>query len=107
MSTATPTEPAHGHTASAMAGEPQAIDPERDIDAKKTTIVLIISTVFVFGSVWLLSHVFAVVVQSQRVERVEQAPTEQIDTLRAWEIEQLKAGDGRKSIEDSIKELAK
>lgn len=81
------------------------IDPDHDIDAKKTLIVLGVCSAFVFGSVFVLYLVFGLVIDAQRISKIEQAPTPQLDELRQWEAEQLQAGPKRKSIEDSIREL--
>lgn len=107
MSTATPTEPTHDRVSPATAGEPQFVDPEKDIDAKTTVIVLVIATLFVFGSVWILAYVFDAVSFAQVVEKVECAPTPELDALRAVEAEMLQAGDSpkRMGIEHAMQEL--
>ncbi|MCA8943807.1 MAG: hypothetical protein KDB80_14690 [Planctomycetes bacterium] len=107
MSTATPTEPTHGDVSSSTGAKAAWLDPEKDIDAKKTVIVLVIATVFVFGSVWILSYIFSAVSFSQVVERVERAPTPQITELRTYEAEMLQAGESpkRMSIEQAMQEL--
>ena len=105
METATPAQTHQHDDKNANGAQPEAIDPTNEIDAKTTTIVLVISTIFVFGTVWILSYIFAEVMFQERVERVEQAPTEQLEALRLEEAEMLGAGNGRISIEDSMKEL--
>jgi hypothetical protein len=108
MVTATPapSKPEH-HTAAGHAPELE-IDPDHDIDAKKTIIVLGLSTVFVFGSVFLLYILFSMVIHDQRVTHFEQAPTPEVEALRAYEAGMLEAGEDpkRKSIQDSIRELS-
>ena len=107
MVTATPAASKPEDQATDPHASEYAIDPDHDIDAKKTIIVLGVSTAFVFGSVWLLYLIFSIVIHEQRISRVEQAPTSQVDELRAYEADMLRAGDEpkRKSIEDSIREL--
>ena len=90
MNTATEAHPAHaGH---GKLPPPEKIDPIHDIDGKITALLLAGSTVFVFGTLWLLFHMFAAVIQSERAEKVENAPTELRDQLRVWEDRALQAG---------------
>lgn len=95
-------------------------DPLKDIDAKNTTIVLILSTLFVFVSVWLLYYLFAWIMHDQHVEKVERAPTIQRNALSDYEAAALSGGakqtlklqgldieiPARKSIEDAMREIA-
>ncbi len=108
MATATPAEPTQEpHAASGHDAHPAPIDPTAEIDSKKTLWVLVVSTIFVFGSVWALSVVFQVTTAIQREGRVGESGTPMLDDVRAFESEMLQAGDEpkRKSIEESMREL--
>lgn len=105
MTTATPTSPAQDAAASSVQ-QPPANDPTKDIDAKTTVIVLVIATIFVFGTVWALYPLFAWAMFEERVTTYEEAPNTQRLELNKQEVEMLKAGDGRISIEQSMRELS-
>ena len=93
---------------------PAPIDPAHDIDGFKVALALVVSGVAVFVSVWLLYHLVSFVMFETRLEQVERAPTNQLDQLRVYEAEMLKAGDAaagmparRMSIEEAMEELSK
>ena len=78
-------------------------DPDHDIDAKKTVTALVACTVFVFVTVWILHIVFGRVVFQQRQNKVDQAPTAQLETLRAQEQAELSLKGGiEKSMQDYV-----
>lgn len=81
---------------------PVPIDPVHDIDAKKTVIALVVSTVTVFVTVWLLLQWFSVVIFNQREARIGEAPTTQLDQLRQQESAELSGGEGRISLPDAM-----
>ena len=89
--------------------DPNAIpaqDPDHDIDATKTIISLVVSTAFVFGSMIVMYVFFNQTIHSERYVKIDQSPTVQRDELREYEAMQLGAGEGRKSIDDSIENYA-
>ena len=101
----TPSESSGEKTTAPGTSVVRDIDPDHDIDAKKTVIALVLSAIGVFVSVYLLFQLFTVVIFDVRVEKVEQSPTPQLDQIRQHEAQALGAGNGRISIEDSIQEL--
>jgi flagellar basal body-associated protein FliL len=100
MDTATSVQPALGVA-------PDVNDPENDIDGKTTIFWLVLSTIVVFASVYLLYVFFAFAIQDERAAKLENpevpAPVQQ---LRAQEAQSLSAGEGRVSIDEAIQKLA-
>ncbi len=100
MDTAT-TELTHAHGDSAR--DVPAQDPDHDIDVKKTVTALVLSAVFVFVCVGVLHVVFSRVIFQARQQKVDRAPTTQLDQLRADENAALSTNGGMdKAIQDYI-----
>lgn len=86
------------------------IDPEHDIDAKKTLTWLIFWTISIFISLWLLLQLFKVVIFRERQDKVEATQPITLDDLRDQEEALLRGGpqaDGsqRMSIEEAMREV--
>lgn len=86
------------------------IDPEHDIDARKTITWLIFWTVSIFASLWLLLQIFKVVLFNERQDKVEATRPISLDELRQREEALLSEGtraDGspRMSIEEAMQKL--
>ena len=87
------------------------IDPEHDIDAVKTILWLVLSTVTVFISLWLLLQVFSVVIFNERSAKIEIVAPEALEDLRESEDVILRGGGTgmngipRISIEEAMEEL--
>ena len=64
---------------------PEAIDPERDIDAKKTVIWLVTALVFVIVSLWILLIVFKLSLFDAEREKIELRPAIELRQLRSQE----------------------
>jgi hypothetical protein len=61
------------------------IDPENDIDARKTVAWLVIGLVFVVVTVGALSQWFVFAVMRQRTEKIDLVPARELHELRSAE----------------------
>ena len=86
------TEPKHAQPQSQR--QLPAQDPDHDIDAKKTVSALVACTVFVFASVWVLHIVFGRVVFQERQQKIDLAPTAELDALHSQEQAELSTNGG-------------
>ena len=92
----------HGH----MPGADE-IDPEHEIDARKTKIWFAFFAVFVYVTWFLLEALFHAVVQEVRYDQIDRAPTAEKQAHQKWEADTLTGKNGGASIEDAMKRLAK
>jgi len=96
-------EPVAHPASGGSAPEVAPIDPEHDIQAKATTIWLVASAIGVLLALVALKGLFGFAVQGERVRKIEDWPTAELNTLRADEKAVLEPASGKK-IEDSIRE---
>ena len=84
MDTATqePTAPSSGHNGAPTVAP---IDPERDIDAKSTIAWLVVSMVFLIVTLYVLGSVFSYSLFSQHVQKIDEAPLNELTQHRASE----------------------
>jgi hypothetical protein len=61
---------------------PAPIDPEHEIDAKKTVLWLSAALVFVVCTLWVLGLVFNFSVQGARYQKIDLAPTTELQRTR-------------------------
>lgn len=88
METATKApEPTEGVPDSVHRIEP--IDPERDMNAKATTIWLVSLALGLFLSLWLLAELFFFVLHGEMKKKVELLPPSERETLRSQENQDL------------------
>lgn len=108
MDTATTATAAAPHVADNDPPPAVPHDPEHDINAPLTVFWLILSTVVVFGSVYLLYVFFSFAIQDERASKIENPTSgyQQVQQLRDLESEALGAGEGRRSIQDAMERLA-
>jgi hypothetical protein len=78
-------------------------DPDHDIDTRRTVTWLTVCTVGVFVCVFVLWQLYSAVIFHERQQKVEQAPTADLDVLRQQESADLQAGPGRKSLEEAMR----
>ncbi len=99
----------HAHSSHAAGThKPEPLDPERDIDAKSTSVWVLGSTVVLFVSLYFLLPLFDAVLTEERNKK--------INTLPALELEQVREAEGaflsgsesksKKSIDQVMKEMA-
>ena len=77
---------------------PQPIDPLHDIDARTTTLWLVFASIGIFISLWLLAVVFNFAADESRRQKIDLAPTTELQNLRAWE--SSKIGEPATSLKD-------
>ena len=79
------------------------IDPEHDIDAKKTVVWLVVWTLSIFASLWLLLQLFKVVIADVRDTKIDAVQPVDLDELRQREEAILQGG--RMTIQEAMEEL--
>ena len=88
----------------------KAIDPDHDIDARKTIILGIVSGLSLFVTLWLLLQLFSVVIFDVRGDKIETQEPEALQELRQQEEALLSAqmrddGTQQMSIEEAMKRV--
>ena len=68
---------------------PQPIDPLRDIDGRKTAMWLIFGSLGVFISLWLLAVLFNFAADEAKMQKVDRAPTVELNGLHGEEATRL------------------
>ena len=87
--------------------EPVVHDPENDIDAKSATIWVVVGTIVLFLSLWVMVPIFVRVQEAERASKIYQAPNKELDDTRKAEFEFLKGGNpAKKDIDALVKQLA-
>lgn len=81
------------------------LDPEHDIDGKRTIIWMIVWTVAIFVSIWGLYLLFKIVVDAERRQKVDLVPTNELNAFRAIEDEILAGRKGGLSIDDAMQRV--
>lgn len=77
-------------------------DPAHDINGRLTWIWLIGATIGVFVTFWLTYVFYEYLLFAQKQEKIELLPAEQREALTQEEDAALKAGEGRRSIDQAI-----
>lgn len=87
---------------------PVALDPEHDIDARSATIWVIVGTIVLFLSLWVMLPIFERVQDEERMRKVNNKQSEElINVLEAQHQFLNGANPQKKTIAQSIKELTK
>jgi hypothetical protein len=101
----------HGHSDDHY-GEPGAVheavpvDPENDIDAKSATRWVVGGAIVFFIGMWFLILIFVRVLEVEQREKINQAPTTELDETREAEQQFLRgANPTRKSIDKVVEGL--
>ena len=88
------------------ANDPAPHDPEHDIDAKSTTIWFVCGSLVLFIGLWLLVVVFMRVVDAERENKVDKAPTTELFDVKDAEKAFLTGQNPKKkNIEDVVASL--
>ena len=100
----------HNHDSHAPGAthEPVALDPEHDIDARSATLWVVLGTIVLFLSLWIMLPIFERVQDEERMRKVNTMQSEElINALEAQHQFLDGANPKKKSIAQSIKELSK
>lgn len=81
------------------------LDPERDIDAKSTSIWVLASAVVLFLSLYFMLPLFDSVLNTEIDRKIYNAPTTELNKAREEEGKFLRP-QGKKSIEQVMQEMA-
>lgn len=95
----------HGHAPGAT-HEPVVHDPEHDIDARSATIWVLVGSVVLFFSLWVLIPIFIRVLEQERETKLYTAPTPELADVHKSEMSFLR-GDNptKKNIEQVLQSL--
>lgn len=92
-----------GHSQPISDETPQAIDPEHDVDGKKTAAMLFWWSLAFIASIWLSFVFFGFLTEDELIRKVDRAPTTQLNSLREQEKAELAGTASRKSIDDAMR----
>lgn len=101
---------AHGNTAHGShqghapgaTHEPVVHDPEHDIDARSATIWVLVGTVVLFFSLWLMIPIFIRVQEQERETKIYAAPTQELNTVLQGEQAFLRGENPTKQTIDQV-----
>ena len=96
-----------GHSHPVNDAAPHAIDPENEVDSKKTASMFFWWSLVLFISLWLSFSFFGFLNEEELIRKVDRAPTTQLDALREQEKVELGGAGSRKSIDDAIHAYAR
>ena len=94
----------HGSHAPGATHAPVPLDPENDIDAKSATIWVLVGTVVLFLSLWVMVPIFVRVQEAERQTKIYEAENVELGKVRAREDQFLRGGPVK--IDDVVKKLA-
>jgi hypothetical protein len=100
----TTTHSPHQHQHALPAGV-EVVDPEHDIDAKRTLFWLVVCTLGVFVSGGLLFLLFEYVTHAERARKIDRLPTYERDAQREWEDATLAGRNGGRTIEEAMRRV--
>ena len=86
---------------------PDPIDPERDIDARSTTIWVIVSAVALFVCLYFMLPLFDAVLRTELDRKIEHLPALELSDVREVESSFLHGEEARskKTIEQVMREM--
>jgi hypothetical protein len=102
---------AHGHHhaefETGKKHEAVPLDPEHDIDARSATLWVVGGTLATFFCLWIMVPIFVRVLDAERVNKIDLAPTTELNDVRDAEHEFLGGGNPTKknlqSVVDSLR----
>lgn len=74
----------HDHAPGAT-HEPVVHDPEHDIDAHSATVWVIVGTIVLFISLWLMVPIFVRVLEQERQTKIYEAPSLELNAVKEQE----------------------
>lgn len=98
----------HGEHAPGATHEALPLDPEHDIDARSATLWFVGGTIVLFLSLWLMVPIFMRVLDAERMNKIDKAPTTELNDVTDAEKEFL-GGDNptKKNIQTVVDSLRK
>jgi len=97
----------HGNSSTASPARPEPNDPEHDIDARSTTIWVILSTLVLYAALYFMVPVFDRVMTEERIKKINERPALEFDEV--WEAEEAflngELSDSKKTIEQIMVEM--
>src|SRR5262245_21505783 len=91
------------HTSAGDDEIPHPIDPEHDVDGKKTAKMLIYWTIGFAFTIWLSYVFFDLVSEDELSRKVEKLPNADLNKLHENEKGELEAAGTRPSLEDAMR----
>ncbi|MCA8955216.1 MAG: hypothetical protein KDC87_04030 [Planctomycetes bacterium] len=85
-------------------------DPLHDIDGLKTTLGVFGTVLLIVAMIWGMSRMYAQLIRVERHNKIEIAPTIELDEMRKLEAQELagkRQGHGSISIDDAIQAYLK
>lgn len=84
------------------------LDPEHDIDARSASTWVIAGAIVLFLSLWLMVPIFMRVVDAERMNKIDKAPTTEFDEAKDAEMKFLHgANPTKKDIQNVVDSLRK
>jgi hypothetical protein len=85
------------------------VDPERDIDAKSTTIWVVVSAVVLFIALYFMLPLFDAVLRTELERKIENLPAQELGDVREAESSFLRGEESRskKTIEQVMQEMVR
>jgi hypothetical protein len=97
----------HGSHAPGATHAPVPLDPENDIDAKSATIWVLVGTVVLFLSLWVMVPIFVRVQETERQNKIYGAKSQELDDVVDAERQFLNgANPTKRTIEQVLKQMA-
>lgn len=98
------------HSAHGPANADDHHDPLHDIDGPKTVFAVLGTLGLVVVLIWAMSHLYNVMVQVERQEKIGNVPAEELEAMRKVEHDELDGRNpnrGKMSIDQAIAEYIK
>lgn len=73
----------HGQPAPGATHEPVIHDPENDINARSATIWVVVGSILLFVSLWIMLPIFIRVQDQERKRKIDEAPTTEWNEVSA------------------------
>lgn len=97
----------HGQHAPGETHEPVVHDPENDIDARSATIWVVVGSILLFASLWIMLPIFVRVQDEERKRKVDNAPAAELDGVLEAERAFLGGQNAtKKTIDQVLKDMA-
>lgn len=97
----------HGHAPGAT-HDPVPLDPEHDIDARSATVWVVVGTIVLFISLWVMVPIFVRVLEQERNTKIYGAANQELDDARTAQNAFLNGSNPtKKTIDQVVQSLRK